>query len=853
MIPLLKLGLRYSQKHLLQSLLLILGVALGVAVIIAIDLANLSATKAFQLSSQTLTGKTTHQIIGSKKDIDDKLFTKLRIDLKVKTSAPVVQDYVNAKDLKTKTVRLFGVDPFSESGFRNYIGNNNSNLPIDSLSSFFTEPNSILVEEDFAKNNNLKVGNTFDVEYNSEPKKLKVTGIIKASDDLSKQALSGMVISDISTAQEVLNKVGKLSYIDLIFNEENNQDKEKIEQIKKLLPEGVSLESPKTRSSALEQMSEAFKLNLSALSLLALVVGMFLIYNTVTFSVVQRRTIIGILRALGVTKNQIFGMIVTETAILGVIGTVIGLFLGIFLGQGALFLVTRTINDLYFTLNTTNVQISEFTLIKGAVIGIFASILAAAIPAYEATRVPPAGTMKRSTLESSIQKILPLVSLGGILVGLLGVLFLYVPTKRIEISFVGLFTIVIGAALLVPVFTVFLMKIVSPITKSVLGVIGKLAPRSINRSLSRTTVAIAALMVAVSVIVGVSIMIGSFRQTVVSWLGTTLTADIFISSPTSNAGINNSFAQDLTKKIEQLPEVRDVATARSLRIQTKSYGFILLSAISRDIAENRKFVWTDTDKNNVWDEVKSGNVMVSESFAYHNNIKPESGNQITLETPKGVKKFNISAIYYDYSSDRGTVLMSEKNYQDIWGDYQINSIAVFIKSTENVDDVIKKIQDKFDEKGNLLIQSNKKLREGALDVFDRTFAITDALRLLAAIVAFIGVFSTLMSLQLERTKEFGIMRATGMTIGQIQSMIMLETGLMGASAGLMAMPVGIVLALVLIHVINLRSFGWTLELILVSDYFIQALLISIVASLLAGIYPALRIKDIQAANAIRNE
>ncbi|MFN8576184.1 MAG: FtsX-like permease family protein [Candidatus Sericytochromatia bacterium] len=854
MFTLLKLGLRYNQKHLLQSLLLILGVALGVAVIIAIDLANLSATKAFQLSSQTLTGKTTHQISGIKKDIDEELFRKIRIDLKIKNSAPIVQDYINISiDSKSKSLRLFGIDPFSETPFRNYVGGENSNIPIESLTSFFIEPNTVLIEESFAKENNLNINSNFDIEYSGKKKKLKVVGLIKANDDLSKQALSGMIISDISTAQEVLNKVGKLSSIDLILNEEDNKDLDRINKIKEILPKGINIESPKTRSSALEQMSDAFKLNLSALSLLALVVGMFLIYNTVTFSVVQRRGLLGILRALGVTKSQVFSMIVLETSILAIIGTIIGLFLGIFLGQGALYLVTRTINDLYFTLNTSNVQISEFTLLKGAFIGIFASIFASSIPAFEATRVPPSGTLKRSNLENTIQKLLPYISSTGILFGLIGLIFLYIPTKRIEISFIGLFTIILGASLLVPILTNLLMKIFSHLATIILGVVGKLAPRNINRSLSRTTVAIAALMVAVSVIVGVSIMIGSFRQTVVSWLETTLTADIFISSANSSGGISNSVANDLTNKISTLENVKSIATARSIRLQTNNYGFVLLTSISNDIAQNRKFVWTDGDKNSVWNKVKSGNVLISESFAFHNNIKSELNNKIKLETPQGNKEFKIAGIYYDYSSDRGTILMESKNYQSIWQDKQINSIAVFTKESKNTNALINNIQNKFNKNGDLLVQSNKLLKESALEVFDRTFAITDALRLLAAIVAFIGVFSTLMSLQLERIKEFGIMRATGMTIGQIQSLILLETGLMGLSAGLIAMPVGIILALILIHVINLRSFGWSLELILIPDYFIQAILISVIASLLAGIYPSIKIKNIQVANAIRNE
>ncbi len=854
MFVLLRFGLKYTKKHLLQSILLILGVALGVAVIIAIDLANISASKAFHLSSESLTGKATHQIISPRLSFNESVYKKIRVDLGLRNSAPVVQDYVIAKSFNNKPMRVFGVDPFAEAPFRNYLTTDNSNVPVSSLTSFLTEPNTALLEKSFAEENHIKVGDSIDIEYNSRPQKLKISGLLQVNDNLSREAISSMIITDISTAQEVLNKVGKLNYIDLIVNDKTEQGKKELNKIKSVLPKGLSIETPETRNSALEQMSSAFELNLSALSLLALVVGMFLIYNTVTFSVVQRRNIIGILRALGVTREQIFTMIVSETAILGLIGTIIGLGLGVVLGQGSLYLVTRTINDLYFTLNTTNVEIAPFTMLKGATIGIFASIFASAIPAFEATRVAPVGTMKRSVLENSVQKLLPWITLSGIVLGLLGMLLFLIPSKRIDISFAGLFIIVIGTALIVPIGTVIIMKILAPITKGLLGVIGKMAPRSIVRSLSRTTVAIAALMVAVSVIVGVSIMIGSFRQTVVSWLDTTLTADIFISSPTAGANFDSGFAEKVINKIKTIKGIDRIATARSIKIQTKNYGFVLLSSVSEDIAQNRKFLWTNNKSpNDIWNEIKNGSVMVSESFAYHNHIKSDNNSFIKLETSKGQKEFKVSAIYYDYSSDRGTIFMSSNIYQKLWDDNQVTSIGAFISKDSDLNQIIKNIRENITNSKNLTIQSNKSLRDSAMDVFDRTFAITDALRLLAGLVAFIGVFSTLMSLQLERTKEFGIMRATGMTVRQVQSLIMLETGLMGVSAGILALPVGIILALVLIHIINLRSFGWTLELILKPDYFFQALIISLVASLVAGIYPAIKIKYLQPTSAIRNE
>ncbi len=857
MIPvLLRLGLRYNQKHLLQSFLLVLGVALGVAVIVAIDLANISAGKAFRLSSESLTGKATHQIISTKGEIDEKIYNKLRIELGIKNVAPIVENFVFVKTLN-KSMRLFGVEPFVESPFRNYLDDNQgkktNSVNMESISLFISEPNTVLLEEGFAKKAKIKTGDFLDINFGSLNQKLKIVGLIKPSDKFSQQALSGILICDISTAQEILNKIGKLSYIDLLLDPSKPEILNDLKLIKSVLPKDVYIESPKTRSEVMEQMTHAFELNLSALSLLALVVGMFLIYNTITFSVVQRRTIIGILRSVGVTKEQIFRMIITETVILGIIGTIFGLGFGFILGHGALYLVTQTINDLYFALNVTSLQISYFTIIKGILIGILASVFAASIPAFEATRIPPIGILQRSELENRIKMLLPWISITGILLGIIGLLLILYPSKGIGISFVALFIIIIAFSLLVPIGTVLIIKIFSPVLAKTGGIIGVLSPRTLTRSLSRTTVSIAALMVAVSVIVAVSIMIGSFRQTVVSWLGTTLTADIFISPATNAPGNENFLNPELEKSMKDFKQVKEVATVRSRRIETDKYGVISLVAVSRDISKGRKFVWTDGPPENIWNQVKAGKVMVSESFAYRYKIPAAKGATVELLTPEGRKEFSVAAIYYDYSSDRGVIYMSSNTYKKLWNDHKINSIGLFLSPGSDENKIIQEMEERFSQKQNLIIQSNKGLRDSALVVFDRTFAITSALRLLAGVVAFIGVFSTLMALQLERLREFGVLRALGMTVGQLQQMILLETGLMGIVAGILALPTGIVLALILIHVINVRSFGWTLEMILKPEYFLQAIFVSVLASILAGIYPSIKIKKIQPAVAIRSE
>ncbi len=277
-------------------------------------------------------------------------------------------------------------------------------------------------------------------------------------------------------------------------------------------------------------MTAAFRVNLTALSLLALLVGIFLIYNTMTFSVIQRRAMFGTLRSLGYTREQVFGMVLGEAALVGTLGAGIGLGLGILLGQGAVQMVTQTINDLFFVVSVRGVQIPASSLLKGGLAGLLASLLAAAPPAWEAASVPPRLALSRAGLESKAGAAVNLAAVLGILAALVGGLILTIPTRDLVVSFTGTFAVIIGLAALTPFVTVTLMRLLNDPLAALFGLLGRLAPRNVIRSQSRTAVAVAALMIAVSVTIGVQVMITSFRTTVTLWLDQTLQGDIYVSA-----------------------------------------------------------------------------------------------------------------------------------------------------------------------------------------------------------------------------------------------------------------------------------------------------------------------------------
>ena len=248
----------------------------------------------------------------------------------------------------------------------------------------------------------------------------------------------------------------------------------------------------------------------------------------------------------------------------------------------------------------------------------------------------------------------------------------------------------------------------------------------------------------------------------------------------------------------------------------------------------------------------NGSVLVSEPLANRLDL-PHQGALIQLYTEKGLEEFPVAGIFYDYSSTQGTVIMALPVYRQNWDDPVISAVALLVDPGVNPDQLVKQLQDNLTGKQSLLIRSNSALRKEVLAVFDRTFAITGALRLLATFVAFIGVLSALLSLELERQRELGILRSIGLTIRQLWRLILLETGLMGAVAGILAMPTGYALSLILVYIINRRSFGWTLQMQIQWEPFISALVLSVSAALLAGIYPAYRMGKMVTSEALRSE
>ncbi|MDY7095534.1 MAG: ABC transporter permease [Acidobacteriota bacterium] len=855
---------RYLQRHPWQIALSVLGVALGVAVVVAIELANQSAERAFRLSTEQVTGRTTHQLVAGPAGVDEDLYAQLRRSGEIDRAAPVVEAYVALPDHPGRVLHLVGVDPWAEAPFRTALAGGS----VDP-GELLVRPGAALVAEATARDLGLEEGGRLRLGIDGRTVEVELAGVLEGDP----RGREDLLVMDIAGAQELLQRPGRLTRIDLILPTGTGTD-QVLQRLREALPPGVEILEAQARQNATAGMIESFQLNLRALSLLALLCGTFLVYNTVSFSVVQRRPLIGRLRALGVTRRQIFRSILAEALALGLAGTVLGLLLGIGLGHALVRLVTRTINDLYFVLTVRELALAPQGLLVGIALGVGASLLAALAPAREATSTPPRQTLSRSALEQRARQRLPyLAGIGALL--LAGGAALLVPRTSLVVAFTGMFVVVMGCALLAPPATAALMRLVQGPLGRWTGLLGRMAARGVVASLSRTGVAIAALTVAVSVTVGIGVMIDSFRSSVAQWLEHTLVADIYVSPLRPGRGVGGGQAplpEELARQIAELPEVGRVNTLRRVTIASQQ-GPVQMAAVDLDERGRGSFRFLASEPEEAWRQVRQEEaLLISEPFAFRRGLQP--GDLLSLRTDAGRRDFPVAAVYRDYGSDQGSVLMDRGTYDRYWQDRGFTALAVFLAPGAAEDRALAGIRRlgasaSASAGGNpgdgteasqpetsqpeTLARSNRSIRELSLEIFDRTFLITGVLRLLAGAVAFLGVVGALTALQLDRARELAMLRANGLTPRQVWRLVTAQTGLMGLAAGLLSIPMGVVMAVIMTHVINRRSFGWSVELLLPPSIGLEALALALVAALLAGIYPAYRMARTPPALALRQE
>jgi putative ABC transport system permease protein len=853
--------LRRIVQEPLRSVLTALGIALGVAVVVAIQLTNASSLAGFETALNTVSGRTSLEVVGPG-GIDEQRLPELGWLREYGEVAPVIEgDLVYRRaGHPTEILRMLGIDILRDRAFRDYNllewphssarhGSTASELRTEEFLGLLIDPSSAIVAARFAGPRGLTLGSPFVVHVGDRTVRLKVSALLR--DEGPARVLDGgFVLMDIASAQQALDRFGRVDRAEIHLPAGADIDAAE-SAIASRLPPGLSVQRPERRGRQVEHMLAAFHLNLTALSYVALLVGLFLVYNTVSVAVLSRRSEIGTLRGLGVTRGRVAALFLAEAAALATAGSGVGVLLGRLLAHATVALTSTTVSALYIATAAAPPALAWKHAGLAFATGIPLSLVAALLPALEASRVPPMAAMRGADRIEARGTFPHRALWAGVgLLALGAALATPGPVRGLPLfGYASAIVVVFGASFLVPATLFAVAQGIERPVRRFLKVEDWLAVTNLSAAVPRLSISVAALAVSLSMMVAISVMIGSFRETVIYWVGQTLQADLFLSPATRHqGGAEETVSPEVVQAVTSSPDVAAVDRFRSTEI---SYGDTRVRVAGSDfdvlLAHGALLFKAPADGRGAMRRaIGQDAVVVSEAFTIKQHL--DVGDEVRLPTPKGPIPFRIAAVYYDYSSDRGVLVMDRATFERRYGDVAIGGLRVYLRNGMDADAARQRLLTSIGDAHSVLINTNAALRTEVLRIFDSTFAITYALEIIAIIVAILGVSGTLLTLILERERELTVLRLIGTSRSQIRRMVVGEAVLIGAISQTVGLIVGLMLSLVLIYVINVQSFGWTIQFHLPGGFLLQSSILMVLATALAGLYPARRAQRLGAGD-----
>jgi len=837
-----RLLLRPLVRHPLLAGLNILSIALGVAVFSSIQIANRSANAAFRNTVALVSGQADLEVRGR---IPEETLPRIAALPGVLRATPTVEWIAPLPDHPGEFLRILGVDPFSSGEILSFaLAGPDGGAP--DLEAWLREPDSLAVFASF-----LRTDSAGSVRLETPGGILEFTvRFLLQTDAGGIEEDSRLAAMDISWAQEAAGLIGLLTSIQLDVKEEAQLEQVR-DAVAALLPGDVTVQPPAGRTKQTEGLLASFQLNLTALSMVSLLVGCYLIFNTVSASILRRRTEIGILRSLGASPVFLRSIFLLEAGLAGFVGAILGLILSVPLAGFLTSLVSRTISSLYVLLSVERIVLSPWLILAGLFLGVLAAVSAAWFPSTEAVRVDPKHVLHPGHL---LEKSIPPPTrqfIGGLLCLVLAALtgWMALVFSTGVIGFFSAFFVITGFSLCLPLLT---RKTSAP---AAILFHGRLVPislglQNLSRSLYRNSVTIAALAAAVAMLVSISVMIHSFRGSVAEWMERTLVADVFFAPAVNTiAGHQNFLNPVLLEKVRSHPAVQELATFREVPLLFRGHA-AALGVFSGSARGELDFIEGGNDER-AQQLTQPGRVAVSESFA--NRFGVRAGEEILLPLPAGNLPFQVVGTYRDYTRDSGMVLLSADNYFAAGGDDSVHSGGVFLKDGADASVFARELGTLDSDGSTLSIYVNRELKERVGEVFDQTFAITGVLRLVAIVVAVSGVLLSLGILINERAREIGVLRSIGASRPQIMAMVLGEAGAVGLLAGMVGLLSGSTLALVLTYVINKAFFGWTVTLAYPWIFLAWTPVWVIAAALAASLWPAWRAATLSPSVVVRYE
>ena len=827
------------------------GVSVGVAAALAIYLANQTVFESFRRAVTRVVGEATIHISGAERRIDETLIERIRLHPGVQAVHPYLAQSVTFKtgDGNTLTSMVWGLDLLEvlgeETGVRQASGEEEYSL--DPLLS----RDAIFVDRELATGLGVAPGDPVTVHAGSRQFEATVSRVLTFSDD--EQRWDSMAIMDIAAAQVQLGRLGELDGVDLVTSPGTSVD-QVIQELQARLGPSVLVSRPSQRDAQVQRMLTSFQLNLTTLSMVGLFVGTFLVYNAVGFSVVQYRRAIGILRAIGMVRWHVALLFLGEAIIAGTVGGGLGSVFGSGLAHWLVGLERVTVSELYGIATIGELPLTLPVLLGGCLLGMTLSVIGALGPCLEASRTLPALAIAPGQYETTRQHHGRWTFLAVGVLGLAGLLSLPGPVNGLPVfGYAAAFCVLLGCTLLSPL-GIHLLSLAAlkmpafdgPRRSSGPGItpgsMTRLAVDQIARSSGRNSVTLSAFMVGIAIVVGVGVMIESFRDTVVHWIDQTLMADLVVTPHEEGLDADpheNIFhiSPDVVRRAGAVPGVAAVDPYRQVRMQVgTSQAYVAARDLSLHV-ERSRYLFVDGDSSRrLRQAIEEQGVVVSEVLAHRLGV--DAGDVLSLPTGAGQKEFPVVGVFYDYATDGGKIVMDRSLYEQWWGDRTATVLAVYLDP--NADD--RRVRGDLKEAlGPLLpvsIISNKELRAHILEIFDRTFRLTYGLEIVTVIVGLLGIINTLLTTVVERQREFATFRAIGGSRRQVQGLVVRESLCVGRLGLILGLLGGILLATLLINVINKQSFGWTIHMAVPFKTILEAVLVAGVTGLLAGYLPA---------------
>lgn len=836
-----------------RTLLTVAGVALGVLASVAITSANVEALRAFERAVVTVAGSATLEVSAHDFGLDEAVIEVIRKTSGVVKASPLIEEaLILSEGLHgAESVQVYGVDLLAELdqlGFRLERGAG------EEAFNDLLKRDSVYVGRQLSAEWGLQPGSTVEARAGSRLLRLRVAGVVEGSDRPGSY-WNRVVVMDVAAAQVVFDMVGRLDRIEIVTVPGRNVDEVAV-ALRAVLPPSVVVQRPAQRTVQVEKMVGAFQLNLAVLSWVGLLIGMFLVYNTMSFSVTQRRREIGIYRALGMTQRRVAALFLLEAGVLGFIGGAVGALAGLWLARSLVVLVSRTISDLYvpLTSNGTFAAVDAQNVaffVQGILVGVVVSMAGAVAPSRDASRTVATKALAPGDYEQSETVRSGRYVRGSLFFLLVGLLCaLGPPIRGLPILGYAATLCLLGAfACLSPVCIAawrWSLQRTGQTPPALSGNLRRMAADHAARHPGRNAVTVSALLVGLSIMIGVVIMVRSFRHTVEAWVDQTVMADLIIAPPAWLHGkqvghASRTLPGSWVSVISAIEGVAAVDTYRDVQVEVNGQAVALVSRDLRLHAERGRYLMVEDDSATVLRRAaETGGVVVSEVLA--NRLGLQTGETVTITTPVGPHTVPVEGIFYDYATDGGKMVIERAMYRRFWNDDRVTVLALYLHPDTDHERVKRRIGQALGSReasmAPPLIISNGELRREILDIFDRTFVLTYVLEAIAVFVAVLGIVNTLVTAVLERRRELATLQAIGASRSQVERLVQWEAVYLGVIGAVLGVMSGLALAWVLIAVINKQSFGWTIRMTIPVEVLIQALLLAIGAAWIAGYFPA---------------